>query len=131
MKSCQCIGTDRADCIHLADVHVLDFWVGVAMGCSIVVAPSEQLKDVERMAALIQQHSIASTSFVPSMCQALLEACGGKPLLRSLVHLSVGGEAVRPAAIAAMRTAAPNAAIYNIYGACKKVFVSAQFAMVL
>ena len=42
----------------LADVHVLDFWVGLAAGCSIVMAPSQQLKDVEAVSALIQQHSI-------------------------------------------------------------------------
>jgi non-ribosomal peptide synthetase component F len=98
-------------------VHVLDFWVGAAAGCSIVVAPSQQLKDVEAVAALIQQHSVVSTSFVPSICQPLLEACGGKPLLSSLRHVSIGGEAVRPAAVAAMLTAAPHTALYNIYGA--------------
>lgn len=98
-------------------MHVLDFWVGIAAGCSIVFAPSQQLKDVEAVAALIQQHSVVSTSFVPSVCQPLLDACGGKPLLSSLRHVSVGGEAVRPAAVAAMLAAAPSADIYNIYGA--------------
>ena len=97
-------------------MHVLDFWVGLAAGCSIVVAPAQQLKDVEAVSALIQQHSVVSTSFVPSVCQPLLEACGGKPLLSSIRHVSVGGEAVRPAAVAAMLAAAPSAAIYNIYG---------------
>jgi non-ribosomal peptide synthetase component F len=109
----------------LADVHVLDFWVGIAAGCSIVVAPSQQLKDVEAVAALIQQHSVASTSFVPSICQPLLEACGGKPLLSSLRHVSVGGEAVRPTAVAAMLAAAPRAAVYNIYGAQSLPFLAA------
>jgi non-ribosomal peptide synthetase component F len=106
-----------------ADVHVLDFWVGIAAGCSIVMAPSQQLKDVDAVAALIQQHSVVSTSFVPSICQPLLEACGGKPLLSSLRHVSVGGEAVRPAAVSAMLAAAPSAAIYNIYGAQQVVSV--------
>jgi non-ribosomal peptide synthetase component E (peptide arylation enzyme) len=91
----------------------------VAMGCAVVVAPSEQLKDVERVAALIQQHSIASTSIVPSMCQALLDACGGKGKLSSLVHLNYGGEAVRPAAVAAMRIAAPHAQLHDAYGGCQ------------
>ena len=104
----------------LADVHVLDFWVGVSAGCSIVVASSQQLKDMEAVAVLIEQHSVASTSFVPSICQPLLEACGGRPLLSSLRHVSVGGEAVRPAAVAAMLAAAPSAAIYNIYGALRE-----------
>jgi non-ribosomal peptide synthetase component F len=103
--------------VLLADVHVLDCLVGLAAGCSIIVAPSQQLKDVEAVAALIQQHSVVSTSFVPSICQPLLEACGGKPLLSSLRHVSIGGEAVRPAAVAAMLAAAPHVALYNIYGA--------------
>ena len=84
------------------------------------MASSQQLKDVEAVAVLIEQHSIVSTSFVPSICQPLLEACGGKPLLSSLRHVSIGGEAVRPAAVAAMLAAAPSAAIYNIYGALRE-----------
>ena len=52
-----------------ADLSVLDFWCPVAMGCAVVVAPAEDLKDVGRVAALVQQHQIASTSIVPSMCQ--------------------------------------------------------------
>lgn len=107
-----------------ADVHVLDFWVGIAMSCAVVTAPSEQLKDVERVAALIQELGIASTSFVPSVCQALLETCGGEPLLGSLRQLSIGGEAVRPAAVAAMRAAAPNVLIHNIYGNVAAFFVA-------
>ena len=48
--------------------------------------------------------------------QALLEACGGQGRLSSLVHLNYGGEAVRPAAVAAMRIAAPNAELRDAYG---------------
>lgn len=51
------------------DLSVLDFWCPLAMGCAVVVAPAEEMKDVERVAALVQQHSIASISIVPSMCQ--------------------------------------------------------------
>ena len=51
------------------DLSVLDFWCPVAMGCAVVVAPAEDMKDVERVAALVQQHSIVSISIVPSMCQ--------------------------------------------------------------
>jgi non-ribosomal peptide synthetase component F len=51
------------------DLSVLDFWSPLAMGCSVVVAPAEEMKSVERVAALVQQHYIASISVVPSMCQ--------------------------------------------------------------
>jgi non-ribosomal peptide synthetase component F len=51
------------------DLSVLDFWSPIAMGCAVVVAPAEDMKNVERVAALVQQHYIASISIVPSMCQ--------------------------------------------------------------
>ena len=54
------------------DMTVLDFWTPLALGCAIVVAPAEEMKDVERVAALVQQHQIASISMVPSMCQVTL-----------------------------------------------------------
>ena len=66
---------------------------------------------------LIQQHNVGGASFVPSICQPLLEVCGGRLLLSSLRHMSIGSEAVRSAVMAAMLAAAPRAAIYNIYGA--------------
>lgn len=54
------------------DLSVCDFWAPVSMGCAVVVAPAEQLKDVERVAALCRQHSIASTTMVPSMAQVII-----------------------------------------------------------
>ena len=46
-----------------------DLWCPLAMGCALVVAPAGEMKDVARVVALVQQHSIASVSIVPSMCQ--------------------------------------------------------------
>jgi hypothetical protein len=48
--------------------------------------------------------------------QALLDACGGRSLLTSLKFAQIGGEAVLPAAIAALYTAAPNTVVNQIYG---------------
>ena len=51
------------------DLSVLDFWCPIAMGCAVVVAPAEDMKNVEQVTALVLKHSIASVSIVPSMCQ--------------------------------------------------------------
>ena len=51
------------------DLSVLDFWCPIAMGCAVVVAPAEDMKDVEQVAAMVLENSIASVSIVPSMCQ--------------------------------------------------------------
>jgi acyl-CoA synthetase (AMP-forming)/AMP-acid ligase II len=135
------------------DMTVLDFWTPLALGCAIVVAPAEEMKDVERVATLVQQHQIASISMVPSMCQVsaavaicpchtqfdsarmyvpplvkdtvdlwhttqvLADICRESGVLSSLRHVNCGGEAVTPAAVAAMCAVAPNAEIHDTYGA--------------
>lgn len=48
---------------------VLDIWLPMAMGCATVIAPSEQMKDVEAVRNLISRHSVTCMTTVPSMFQ--------------------------------------------------------------
>ncbi len=59
--------------------------------------------------------------------QPLLEACGGRSLLTSLLHVNVGGEAVQPAAVAAMTMAAPKVQLYDVYGPTEASVVTTMF----
>jgi acyl-coenzyme A synthetase/AMP-(fatty) acid ligase len=49
--------------------------------------------------------------------QILSEICRDSGALSSLRHVNCGGEAVTPAAVAAMCAVAPNAEIHDTYGA--------------
>ena len=69
------------------DMTVLDFWTPLSLGLAIVVAPAEEMKDVERVAALVQQHQIASISMVPSMCQVSAALLGSHYRAPSLLHV--------------------------------------------
>ena len=69
------------------DMTVLDFWTPLSLGCAIVVAPAEEMKDVERVAALVQQHQIASISMVPSMCQVSAAMLCSHYRAPSLLHV--------------------------------------------
>jgi enterobactin synthetase component F len=69
------------------DMTVLDWWTPLALGCALVVAPAEEMKDVERVAALVQQHQIASISMVPSMCQVSAVTLRSHYRAPSLLHV--------------------------------------------
>jgi non-ribosomal peptide synthetase component F len=49
------------------------------MGCGVVIAQSEQMKDVEAVRNLIMHHGVTCMTTVPSMFQVLvtvLQQCG-------------------------------------------------------
>lgn len=48
---------------------VLDIWLPLAIGCATVVAPAEQMKDVEAVRNLIFSHHVTCMTTVPSMFQ--------------------------------------------------------------
>jgi non-ribosomal peptide synthetase component F len=50
-------------------IAVLDIWLPLAMGCAVVIAPSEQMKDVEAVRNLIATHGITCMTTVPSLYQ--------------------------------------------------------------
>ena len=51
---------------------VLDIWLPLAMGCATVIAPAEQMKDVEAVRGLIARHGVTCMTTVPSMFQVLV-----------------------------------------------------------
>ncbi len=59
--------------------------------------------------------------------QALLEVCRQRGMLSSLRHVNYGGEAVRPAAVAAMRQVAPNAELHDAYGPTEASVITTSF----
>ena len=59
--------------------------------------------------------------------QALLEVCRQRGMLTSLRHVNYGGEAVRPAAVAAMRQAAPHAELHDAYGPTEASVITTSF----
>ncbi len=60
-----------------ADLSVLDLWLPLAMGCATVIAPAEQMKDVDVVRGLIARHRVACMTTVPSMFQVWRSAVDG------------------------------------------------------
>ena len=62
----------KASRIRLLVRTVLDIWLPLAMGCATVIAPAEQMKDVDAVRGLIARHGVACMTTVPSMFQVLV-----------------------------------------------------------
>ena len=52
------------------DGSVMDIWLPLSMGCGIVVAPADDIKDPDTARALIAQHRVVFLMIVPSHFQA-------------------------------------------------------------
>ena len=55
-----------------ADGSMMDIWLPLTMGCGLVVAPSNDLKDPDTARALIKQHGVGFLCVVPSHFQVNL-----------------------------------------------------------
>ena len=51
---------------------MMDIWLPLTMGCGLVVAPSNDLKDPDTARALIKQHGVGFLCVVPSHFQVNL-----------------------------------------------------------
>ena len=48
----------------------MDIWLPLSMGCGIVVAPADDIKDPDTARALVAQHRVVFLMIVPSHFQA-------------------------------------------------------------
>lgn len=89
-------------------------------GGTVVIPGAMDRGDVRRTVALIEQHGITMTDFVPSVFRILVEAADRDPELRrslqSLRTLLIGGEEVNQQAVSRFRDICPGVRIVNTYG---------------
>ncbi|MFC3962613.1 non-ribosomal peptide synthase/polyketide synthase [Nocardia jiangsuensis] len=112
-------GLDAADTVLFKtpatfDVSVWELFAPLTRGARVVVAAHDGHRDTGYLAAVIAEHGITATSFVPSMLTAFAEAAPAGTL-GSLRLVLVAGEAMTGAAAAAFG-AVSSAALHNLYG---------------
>ncbi|MFD6455356.1 amino acid adenylation domain-containing protein, partial [Nocardia sp. NPDC060220] len=97
------------------DVSVWELFWPLQIGARLVVAEAGRHGDPAYLAALIAQHRVTVTHFVPSMLAAFVGDVGSEVDLSSLRMVFASGEAL-PAATAARLRALSATALHNLYG---------------
>ncbi|MFC9470800.1 non-ribosomal peptide synthase/polyketide synthase [Nocardia sp. NPDC056952] len=97
------------------DVSVWELFWPLQIGARLVVAEPGRHGDPAYLAALIAQHRVTVTHFVPSMLAAFVGDVGPEVDLSSLRMVFASGEAL-PAATAARLRALSATALHNLYG---------------
>ncbi|NTG65191.1 amino acid adenylation domain-containing protein, partial [Agrobacterium rhizogenes] len=88
---------------------------GLLHGSEVCLASSEDAKDPQKLAALIQGYKIDRLTVVPSLLNAFLKL-NAPNSLSSCNHWITSGERLQKDLVAEFRQAAPNQHLYNFYG---------------
>lgn len=97
------------------DIFVLELWVALAKGLTVVLANEEQQKDNHLIWDLIIRERINIIQATPSRIKLLISGTQGNEALKKLESIIVGGEAF-PAKLYENLKSITNATIYNVYG---------------
>ncbi len=93
------------------DISVLELFLPLTLGATVVVASSAQSHDGAALATLMAQHAVTAMQATPSTWRLMLEAgWGGRPQLRALC----GGEALPKVLAEKLRPKV--AQLWNMYG---------------
>jgi amino acid adenylation domain-containing protein/thioester reductase-like protein len=105
--------------------HVFDsslwqlLWPLTTGGC-VVIPPAAQRLDLDETIALIEQHGVTMTDFVPSVFNVLVEHLERVPQdvgrLMSLENLLIGGEEISASYCRRFNALLPNVGLTNTYG---------------
>ena len=109
--------TDR--CLALStlegDISVMDIFVTLRTGGSIVVVDEAQRRDPDAWARLIDTHDVTVLHFMPGWLEMLTEVGAGR--LSSVRVVPTGGDWVRPEVVRRLRADAPRVRFAGLGGA--------------
>ncbi|OJZ74412.1 non-ribosomal peptide synthetase [Mycobacterium paraffinicum] len=97
------------------DISVMDIFVTLGTGGSIVVVDEAQRRDPDAWARLIDTHHVTVLHFMPGWLEMLIEVGCGR--LSSVRVIPTGGDWVRPELARRLRTEAPNLRFAGLGGA--------------
>ena len=101
------------------DVSVWEFVWPLATGARLAIAAPGDHRDPARLVAAIENHSVSTLHFVPSMLAAFLAYLDDfKAAARcaSIQRIVASGEALPPELVARVAQLLPHARLYNLYG---------------
>lgn len=97
------------------DMSVFDVLGALTAGAALVLPGDGEEKDAVRWNELIAEHRVTLWSSVPAMLEMLL-ACRKGDSLTSLRLIAQGGDYIKPAVIAELRTLLPSARLISLGG---------------
>jgi amino acid adenylation domain-containing protein len=95
------------------DSSVADIFSALASGATLVMIPEERRLEAPFVRALCDAHGVTTAIFTPGYYRLLLDDLAGCPTLRVL---TVAGESVSPALVAAHHRVLPHVTLVNEYG---------------
>ncbi|MGD1170898.1 amino acid adenylation domain-containing protein [Mycobacterium seoulense] len=97
------------------DISVMDIFVTLRTGGSIVVVDEAQRRDPDAWARLIETHQVTVLHFMPGWLEMLIEV--GRGRLSSVRVIPTGGDWVRPEVARRLKAEAPNLRFAGLGGA--------------
>ncbi|PRI15842.1 non-ribosomal peptide synthetase [Mycobacterium shigaense] len=97
------------------DISVMDLFVTLRTGGSIVVVDEDQRRDPDAWAQLIEAHGVTVLHFMPGWLEMLIEVARGR--LSSVRVIPTGGDWVRPELVRRLRAEAPGLRFAGLGGA--------------
>jgi mycobactin phenyloxazoline synthetase len=107
----RCLALSTLEC----DMSVLDIFVTLRAGGSIVVVDDAQRRDADAWARLIDSHQVTVLHFLPGWLEMLIEV--GHARLSTLRVIPTGGDWVRPGLARRFKAAAPHLRFAGLGGA--------------
>jgi len=99
------------------DLCLLDVWTSLAWGASVVLVDQNEATHASGLLELLQTHNVAVVQAVPLFYRLVIEAARERPCrVRSVEHLIVTGETMRPAGLEALSEIFDRAVLHNVYG---------------
>jgi mycobactin phenyloxazoline synthetase len=107
----RCLALSTLEC----DMSVLEIFVTLRAGGSVVVVDEAQRRDPDSWARLIDRHRVSVVHFLPGWLEMLVEV--GSSRLSSLRVVPTGGDWVRPDLVRRLRAEAPGMRFAGLGGA--------------
>ncbi|MEV5651202.1 amino acid adenylation domain-containing protein [Nocardia sp. NPDC052254] len=96
------------------DVSLWGYFLPLRAGAQLILAAPGSERDPHAICALVAEHAVTLTDFVPSML-TVIAGCASSPLLRTLRAVFVIGEALPPETARDFAAVCP-AQVHNLYG---------------
>ncbi|RKP54146.1 amino acid adenylation domain-containing protein [Cohnella endophytica] len=97
------------------DPFVLESWVALCSGMTVILASDEERKNPQQIAKLIREHRAETVQMTPSLMRLLLEDECAVQQLREIRLILLGGEGLPPVLTDKLRSLT-DARIFNMYG---------------
>ncbi len=98
------------------DVSIMEEFLPLANGMTVVLATKDQIMDPEAIASLIQDHQVDIMTSTPSYLSNLIDMDVFLPAVRRLKSVDLGAEAFPPALFGKLKEINPDLYIMNGYG---------------